>query len=179
MDLNLCPGKQDSGSLRRMVDMAAYLTYVIFTGRLVGFANGRSFNIHALSGGGGGSRNPDNPDVLYDPGVINNPYMTGQRTMPGERRGGPIPPGSYKINSPAKHKHLGLSAQLTPRSTASMAGRGGFYIHGRGPRGSDGCIVPMDKFQELMSALGKESSEEEGICGYLSVVEDDYGWVFV
>ena len=25
-----------------------------------------------------------------------------------------------------------------------MKNRGGFLIHGRGPRGSDGCIVPAD-----------------------------------
>jgi hypothetical protein len=31
-------------------------------------------------------------------------------------------------------------------------GRDGFYIHGAGPHGSDGCIVPTDKgqFQVLM-----------------------------
>jgi hypothetical protein len=37
-------------------------------------------------------------------------------------------------------------------------GRDGFYIHGREPHGSDGCIVPLDKaqFTALMAAL-KES----------------------
>jgi hypothetical protein len=36
-------------------------------------------------------------------------------------------------------------------------GRDGFYIHGRGPHGSDGCIVPLDKteFSNLMKALTK------------------------
>jgi hypothetical protein len=34
-------------------------------------------------------------------------------------------------------------------------GRDGFYIHGRGHHGSDGCIVPLDprQFQNLMTAL--------------------------
>jgi hypothetical protein len=33
--------------------------------------------------------------------------------------------------------------------------RGGFFIHGRGQHGSDGCIVPMEGFDALMSALEK------------------------
>ena len=35
-------------------------------------------------------------------------------------------------------------------------GRDGFYLHGRGRHGSDGCIVPMEKFSELMTALEKD-----------------------
>lgn len=58
------------------------------------------------------------------------------------------------IKKPAKHKHLGLSAELVPRR-GDMMGRRGFFIHGRGPHGSDGCIVPLDasQFKQLMSAL--------------------------
>ena len=37
-----------------------------------------------------------------------------------------------------------------------MFGRSGFYIHGRGPKGSDGCIVPMESFGPFMAALAKD-----------------------
>jgi hypothetical protein len=38
-------------------------------------------------------------------------------------------------------------------------GRDGFFIHGRGPHGSDGCIVPLDmtQFIDLMNALTKSN----------------------
>ena len=179
--------------------MAAQLNFVMFTGRLLGFANGKFFDIHALSGGGGGSKNPNRPSVHYDPDIINNPYMTGRRTT-NQRRGGTIPRGRYFICRPAKHPHLGLSARLVPRVADFMNYRGGFYIHARGPRGSDGCIVPMEKFQELMRALSAESissdetengkkkddktkdkskdnaTSQDDICGYLIVMEHEDGW---
>src|SRR5438876_1205541 len=54
----------------------------------------------------------------------------------------------------AHHPHLGLSAKLT-HIRWKPVGRDGFYIHGRGPHGSDGCIVPVNSvdFNNLMSAL--------------------------
>jgi len=49
---------------------------------------------------------------------------------------------------------LGRSAKLSPGQPVPND-RGGFYIHGRGPRGSDGCNVLMEpaKFQQLMGGL--------------------------
>ena len=121
--------------------------------------------MEALSGGGGGS-------TRHAPGVAtNDPYMEGLKTKGqahsvGHVHGGPIPPGAYAIHPPARHPHLGLSAQLTHPRWRPM-GRDGFFIHGRGPHGSDGCIVPTDptKFQTLMTAL----SEAHG--GTLTVEE--------
>jgi hypothetical protein len=46
-----------------------------------------------------------------------------------------------------------LHADPTKAIGISVTGRDGFYIHGRGPKGSDGCIVPMEQFGELMRAL--------------------------
>ena len=132
--------------------MAANLTYSIFEGVLTGTANNRAFNIMALSGGGGGSTQHDgNADT-------NNPYSQGVKTVDGKNHihGGPIPTGRYRIRTPSRHPHLGLSARLDPYDidqARHMAGRDGFYIHGRGPHGSDGCIVPLEEFQELMTAL--------------------------
>lgn len=136
--------------------MAAHLTYYIFEGELTGTANNRMWNVTALSGGGGGStRNPTD-------GNTNNPYAQGVKTEDGKsghRHGGPIPAGRYRIAAPSRHPHLGLSARLDPYDadqTRIMMGRDGFYIHGRGRHGSDGCIVPMEQFQELMAALTRE-----------------------
>ncbi len=133
--------------------MAANLTYYIFEGLLVGTANERFVHIAALSGGGGGStRNRTD-------GKANNPYETGFKTRGSgklHQHGGPIPVGRYTIQSPAKHPHLGLSCRLDPSAHNSMMGRGGFYIHGRGPHGSDGCIVPLHQFKQLMDDLKKD-----------------------
>lgn len=130
--------------------MPAVLTFYIAEGMLTGTAGGRMFNLDAKSGGGGGSR--ARPQGNSD---TNNPGSVGVKTT-RTRRGGPLPPGRYRISAPRRHPHLGLSAALTPADAAQgrrMLGRAGFYIHGRGPRGSDGCIVPMESFATLMNAL--------------------------
>lgn len=133
--------------------MSAELTYYIFEGILTGTANKAFFQISAVSGGGAGSTK-NRPESS-----ANNPYMEGLKTAAatkttGHVHGGPIPPGKYTIQKPSHHPHLGLSAQLLHPRWRPM-GRDGFYIHGRGPHGSDGCIVPLDhgKFQQLMTAL--------------------------
>ncbi len=147
----------------------ASLTYTITEGVLVGVAGRRMFHIIAVSGGGGGSTR-NTPTA-----AANNPYMEGLRTT-GQAHsrdhvhGGPIPPGRYLIRTPSNHPHLGLSARLDHPHFRPM-GRDGFYIHGRGPHGSDGCIVPLDKaqFTALMAAL-KESG---GGVLYVQETSDD------
>lgn len=131
--------------------MRTNLSYYIFEGLLTGFANGNLVHISALSGGGGGSTRHRASDA------VNNPYMEGLKTVStraGHVHGGPLPPGTYTIKHPAVNRHLGLSAELVPKRV-DMMGRSGFYIHGRGPHGSDGCIVPLDpgQFHQLMHAL--------------------------
>jgi hypothetical protein len=161
--------------------MAANLTYEIFTGRLVGYANKAFFCIDALSGGGGGSTKD------MGSSSTNNPYYTGLKSKfkssnPHHIHGGPIPPGRYKIARPSKHVRLGLSAQLIPDSSNSMMGRSGFFIHGRGVHGSDGCIVPLSGFQDLMNALEAEAAmnvddkeSSTSIAGVLFVIEEEEG----
>ncbi len=135
--------------------MSANLTYSIVDRLLNGTANGVAIDIKALSGGGGGStRHGENSDT-------NNPSSTSVKTKGGKvhQHGGPCPTGRYRILAPSRHPHLGLSCRLDPydaEQTRHMMGRDGFYIHGRGPHGSDGCIVPLEKFQDLMTALAKD-----------------------
>jgi hypothetical protein len=61
----------------------------------------------------------------------------------GEVRGGPIPPGRYTLNPPMRHPRLGPACFLDPDPGNDMRSRDDFWIHGPGPRGSDGCIVPV------------------------------------
>jgi hypothetical protein len=136
--------------------MSASLTYYLFEGVLTGLASGHMIHVSALSGGGGGStQHAGNADT-------NDPYAQGVKTTGSgkdHRHGGPIPTGRYRIQPPAHHPHLGLSCRLDPydRDQAPhMLGRDGFYIHGRGPHGSDGCIVPLASFQSLMDDLGQD-----------------------
>ena len=150
----------------------ADLTYYIVEGVLTGVVNGKGIHMIALSGGGGGStKNPASGGI---PGrsavVMNNPYMEGLKTVGSGKthvHGGPIPPGSYSIETPEKHGHLGLSARLDSLNGNKPMGRDGFYIHGRGPHGSDGCIVPVDAHQ--FNQLMKDLETTEG--GRLVVVE--------
>jgi hypothetical protein len=111
--------------------MAANLTYALLEGTLTGTAGGRMFHIRALSGGGR------------------------------------IPAGRYRIDPPRHTAHLGLSCFLAPYGLdgpdphATVLGRHGFYIHGRAPHGSDdGCIVPVESFQELIAGLARDRGGE-------------------
>jgi hypothetical protein len=132
--------------------MSASLSYYISEGLLTGLAAGHMVSLRAMSGGGGGStKHGGNTDT-------NNPSSTGLKET-SAHRGGPLPAGRYKIAAPSRRAHLGLCAELDPYDKdqgAHMFGRGGFFIHGRGPLGSDGCIVPMESFAELMGYLTKD-----------------------
>ncbi len=132
--------------------MSASLTFYISEGLLTGLAAGHMIHLRAMSGGGGGSTKHGG-DADTD-----NPASTGVKET-ATRRGGPLPVGKYKIHAPSRRAHLGLCAQLDPydkEQAAHMFGRGGFFIHGRGPLGSDGCIVPMESFAVLMGYLGAD-----------------------
>jgi len=137
----------------------ANLTYYIFEGVLVGVVNGTFIHIFAHSGGGGGSTNAAGPS---EPDAVNNVYRTGQLTRTDRGiRGGPIPTGKYTIRRPSRW-HGGRAARLEPADPIGFqktTGRsGGFLIHGRGPLGSDGCLVPLlsAQFHALMDGLEKD-----------------------
>ncbi len=63
--------------------------------------------------------------------------------------GGPIPPGRYRLDYLKTHRTFGECIFLAPviveesiPGISEWKKRNGFFIHGRGDRGSDGCIVP-------------------------------------
>jgi hypothetical protein len=126
----------------------ARLTFYIKEGLLVGHAGGKQIHMLAWSGGGVGSKKG-----WVEKGVVNNPSMVARKTSgphndhKHHHHGGPIPPGDYTIRTPdGSHPKLGpISAALIPSKHDAMFHRGDFFIHGRGPHGSDGCIVPHTK----------------------------------
>jgi hypothetical protein len=105
---------------------------------------------NAISGGGRGQRF----------GKTALPYgVGGERTttgrfanfggQPNQRLGeldprffGPIPNGLFEVGPVQHSQKLGPCSQLMPVRGAMM-GRGGFFIHGQGKTGSEGCIVPL------------------------------------
>jgi hypothetical protein len=138
----------------------ARLTYALWEGLLTGTAGGRPVHIRALSGGGGGSTKS-----ASDPFAVNNPTVTEQKeNRRRQLRGGPIPVGTYVVHPPAAWSGGSIAAVLTPRYRTN---RDGFLIHGRGPLGSDGCIVPLDQaeFTDLMNRLRRDGG------GLLEVVD--------
>lgn len=126
------------------------LTYDIQSQRLSGTVGNQRFDMVAVSGGGRGSKiRPEGQETLRSWSV-----GTKEDATRGDR-GGPIPPGFYICRHLQNHPPFGecifleqtLTSLLvlTPGSPlgVEVQQRDGFYVHGRGPKGSDGCIVPL------------------------------------
>ena len=130
----------------------------------------KPFNLHAVSGGSRGhlpvGRGPyraspeQSRKYLYLEARLLKSQLANTREIKERgryvQRGGPIPPGIYSCHYRANHPpFIGPVVALQP--TRGREGRieidspfallplyldrGGFYIHGCGPKGSDGCIV--------------------------------------
>jgi hypothetical protein len=117
---------------------AAELTYNIASGQLTGRIDGVSISASAGSGGRSGTKTAG----ALNWWLANNPLATGVKLSSDKSRpGGPLPLGEYKV---VLHESRQNWLRLVPLDEAAMHGRSGMAIHGRGPRGSDGCIVPTD-----------------------------------
>ena len=116
----------------------AELTYNISSSLLSGKIDGVFISAHALSGGRGGSKTPGTLNWW----LANNPFATHVKLSPDRSvPGGPLPMGRYRLSL---HESRTNWLRLMPLLDAAMHGRSGMAIHGRGKRGSDGCIVPTD-----------------------------------
>jgi hypothetical protein len=73
--------------------------------------------------------------------LANNPYATRVKKTGEAAPGGPLVLGTYTLRT---HEKKANQIRLIPATGQAMHHRDGFLIHGRGPRGSDGCIVPTD-----------------------------------
>ncbi len=150
---------------------AVELNYSLMSALLRGNFGASPFAIVAYSGGRGGSTTPG----AIQPGIMNNPFAMCLKTDHARGiHGGPLPFGGYTIATPTVHPHLGLSARLTPiarTAPVGMCGRDGFYIHGCGPHGSDGCIVQAAAvtFQTLMHLLTTSLDGCPLVVGVLAV----------
>ena len=112
------------------------LTYNIVEQLLEGVIDGQAIHGRAVSGGRAGTKTPRVENVL----LANNPYLTKVKKT-GANPGGPTVMGKYRLQT---HERRPNWIRLVPYDDNVMFGRDGFAIHGRGPRGSDGCIVPTD-----------------------------------
>src|SRR3954469_15036364 len=114
------------------------LLYNIVEETLVGSIDGVSISAQAGSGGRAGSKTAGAVNLF----LANNPYATRVKKT-GKHPGGPLPMARYELRTHESHANW---IRLTPIAVDDplLRGRAGFAIHGRGPWGSDGCIVPTD-----------------------------------
>ena len=133
--------------------MHADLQYNLADGHLSGSIGGYKISARAGSGGRAGSKTPD----ALNWWLANNPFAVCVKLSSGNP-GGPLPMGRYRL---ALHESRKNWIRLLPFSQA-MFGREGFAIHGRGLRGSDGCIVPSDFLVVLQICSALAQIERSG-----------------
>jgi hypothetical protein len=134
------------------------LVYNILEQQLVGEIDGVSISAYAVSGGRAGSKTVG----AVNPFLANNPYATGVKKKGDKNNappGGPIVIGRYSLKT---HEKKADMIRLLPQAGNHMRGRSGFLIHGRGPRGSDGCIVPTDFHVVLLLYRLVKAREQAG-----------------
>ncbi|KRA41755.1 hypothetical protein ASD80_12010 [Devosia sp. Root635] len=112
------------------------MVYNIVEGHLTGSIDGTFIDARAGSGGRAGSKTPGAVNTT----LANNPFGTGVK-LSSATPGGALPLGFYSLRT---HESRQNWIRLVPAPGTNMHGRAGMAIHGRGKRGSDGCIVPAD-----------------------------------
>ena len=145
----------------------ADMMYMIKDQILVGTVNGIHFQMNAVSGGRAGSKVPR----AVNADVANNPYRTDQKLNKRKRIvGGPLPCGLYQMEADTKKKSAWI--KLIPNSSNVMVSRNSFAIHGRGKRGSDGCIVPIvySEIVNLRNAVQQNGGGTLEVVGGLDIV---------
>jgi hypothetical protein len=117
--------------------MAAELTFNIVEAHLTGKVDGVHINSRAHSGGRGGSKQAGVQKYF----LMDNPFATRAKRNDKDKAsiGGTLPMGCYSLRP---HESRSNWIRLIPATGTDMKGRDGMAIHGRGKRGSDGCIVP-------------------------------------
>jgi hypothetical protein len=136
-----------------------HLTYDAAREWLSGVINAKTFGMRAFSGGGRGSiKTGVAQSSLTSQLATTKLIKTGHRYS---QRGGTLPPGEYGCLYVAHHRKFGECVRLDRHASATRIaspfashafahGRDNdFFIHGRGPLGSDGCIVPADSIKRL------------------------------
>jgi hypothetical protein len=155
-----------------------------------------SFAMKAFSGGGRGAKPKSARDAkryLYNQAATIASHFSSTReiTVHGKyvQRGGTLPEGHYTCRYIAHKPGFGECIKLDMWSDAIANSphfgkkhrhhRDGFLIHGRGPKGSDGCIVPEDESKRLL--LNRYVKERGTVVllvkdvGYQMPAEMDFG----
>jgi hypothetical protein len=149
----------------------ADLRFNITEGLLTGSLDGEYFESRACSGGRGGSKEKD-AEIYF---LRNNPFSANvkgpddlKKHPKDTRVGGTLPLGLYSLHTHHKKDHI----RVDPLPGTNMHGRDAILIHGRGKRGSDGCIVPADfhVVQRLYAALAKREKKSAVGAPVLEVV---------
>lgn len=104
------------------------LLYNVTEGHLHGVLAGRVINAKGGAGGRAGTTVPN----AESPDFVNNPLTASAASR------GPIPQGYYYMRP---HESKAKRIRLDPLPENNMYNRTDFLIHGRGPKGSEGCIV--------------------------------------
>jgi hypothetical protein len=157
------------------------LTYYVWDELLTGRIGEKSFSIRAVSGGGRG-RLKGQPE--YSLGSFSSYRKKDDKEGV---RGGVLPPGLWRVEKPSKYKGkkkapvsilvpINIDEPLKDLRPAQKTPYGRdyteepFLIHGRGPKGSDGCLViePIPR-AALLHAV--EAAQEEI---YLRVTRVDW-----
>jgi hypothetical protein len=96
----------------------------------------------------------------------------GTKAKPYKQRGGTLPPGHYSCNYIANHsifheciwlnRDADTHLRYPTSSGVSLDNRlNDFYIHGSGPKGSDGCIViPNEKERKRINDAVRDFSKQ-------------------
>jgi hypothetical protein len=141
----------------------AELVYDAALELLSGMVGDKHFRMTAYSGGSRGHKSGVKPELakkyLHSQADSLMSHLATTRKLEDSKgnyvqRGGTLPPGDYRCHYVAHHPTFGECIQLL-RAADALAirsifspypipcGRGNdFFIHGSGPKGSDGCIVP-------------------------------------
>jgi hypothetical protein len=150
-----------------MLKANAELVYDAALEQLTGTIPGnRPFNMKAYSGGGRGHAVHVSPTLakkyLHSQGTALSSRMATTHEITDDdgmyvQRGGTLPPGHYNCHY-VEHHHtfheciqlltlgdaLAIHSPFSPRPIPHKRKKDDFFIHGSGPKGSDGCIVPAD-----------------------------------
>ena len=139
------------------------LVYNVVEELLTGEIDGKRINARSVSGGRAGSKKAGVVNMF----LANNPFSTGVKKT-AKNPGGTIPLAKFLLRT---HESRSNWIRLVPMGDQNLHGRDGFAIHGRGQRGSDGCIVPSDFHNVLLiHSLVKKREEAGGPAPTLQVV---------
>ena len=167
--------------MEQIMTAIARLTYNAASQILSGHVGNEKFHEIAFSGGGRGhtATTPDKAVRYLHSNPLNKSLgllattreIYDKQSDTYSQRGGTLPPGHYHCVYIAAHPTFHKCIRLEPMRDAHaivspfarhpiVHHRSGFFIHGHGPKGSDGCLVLAHENRRKL--LNKSVSEFNG-----------------